>query len=873
LVGRKSELGRLRGALDRLAEGHGGLVLVTGEPGIGKTRLVEELDTEATERGAFVAWGRVDEGHGAPPYWPWIQILAAIRSGGDRDLIDGALDGVAEVIAPLLPQAGTFAADIPAAATLDPVHARFRLHQAVVEFLWRFGRQQSLVIVIDDAHWADVASLELTRFVAGRLVSLPVLFVVSYRSIDAGDSAAFHDVLASLARERTLQRITLTGLSQHEAARMIVQSTDVEVEAAVVSAAHARSEGNPFFLGELARLLSSEGLLEDPQGGRTLEGGVPSGVRDVVRRRLARLPGATRDLLVVAAVIGRDFEVSLLAGVSDVGELDTLDRLGPAIAAGLVGQVTGSVETLRFSHALVRDAVYGELAALSAATLHARVGDALERHAGPRPPLAELAGHFFHGAPVLGPERGLVYALAAAEAARTGLAYERAEDDLLRALRLVELLEPGTDRLESELQVHNQLVGLMSLTRGYASPEVERSCARARWLCEQIGATDGLFKALNNLAGFHHVRGDFGVVAQLAGQLLTIGKQRSNAMWLTAGHLFLAISQLHTGELEAARDNFRSVRKLASTLPLSSQTAESFLGPHPMPMGLVYSSRAAWATGDVIEAVDLAGEGVRLATVLGHPHTLAFAWYFASHLQILLGNVPAVLAASERAITYCDEQGLTTYRCWFGLFRGWAICQQGRAAEGVAEMAAAVAVNQAAGAQVNRSVFLGLLAEGEMCRGNGTRALALVDEALALRGEDRLFESDLYRRRGELLGAQGPDHRADAVDALRTAVAIAAAQGAVSFKRRAEAALATFEAADDVKTPILAAGERFSLSPRERELLRLVGQGSTDKEIAGQLYISVATVRSHLDRIRDKTARRRRAELTRLAVELGLMSD
>jgi DNA-binding CsgD family transcriptional regulator len=189
-------------------------------------------------------------------------------------------------------------------------------------------------------------------------------------------------------------------------------------------------------------------------------------------------------------------------------------------------------------------------------------------------------------------------------------------------------------------------------------------------------------------------------------------------------------------------------------------------------------------------------------------------------------------------------------------------------------MAVEVAANHAAGAKTNKPVFLGLLAEGEVRRGEPERALALIEQAFADMAETRMWESDLHRRRGELLAARGPQYRAQALDDLHKAVAIAVDQGAVALERLATAALARVDGSGPAaaRAPDVCTDDP-GLSPRERELLGLVGRGLTDKEIAAQLFISLATVRSHLDRIRDKTARRRRPELTRLAVELGLTRD
>jgi predicted ATPase len=790
LVGREDELGRLQVALDQAVGGQGGLGLVSGEPGIGKTRLVEELAARATHRGAVVVWGRIDEAEGAPPYWPWVQVLSAVLAECDRDLVREVLEASAGVVSAILPEVKEYVANVEPPPSLGPFEARFRLHQAVVDLLVRLTRRQRLVVVLEDLHWADVASLELTRFVADRITAAPVLLVVTYRSVDAGSSTIFDDVLASMARNPKLARIALGGLSEAEVGHFIAQTINVEPTSSAVSAVHARTEGNPFFVGELSRLLESEGLLQHGRSSQRDHGPVPAGVRDVVRRRLARLPADSAAMLAVCAVIGRDFDLAVLAAASAIREVEALDKIEPALSAGLVSEDAALCGRFRFSHALIRDTVYGELSAVRRATLHAQVGTAVEQQRDDaRSQLADLAWHFFHAAPIVGPERGIDYTLTAAQAAQAAMAYEQAEADLRRALTLIKRTPAGPARWERELEVQNRLVALMVLTHGFAAPEVGQACARAQQLCQQIGETDALFKALNNLANFHHVHGDLSIEMELAGQLLTIGNQRSNTMWLTAGYLFLGMAQLQAGRLRDAHDSLATLREVTAALDLTTEVAESFFGLHPRVMALMYSARSAWTVGEDAQAHALAAEGVRLATELGHPHTSAFASYFATHLEVLLGNASAVVERATNAIAFCGKHGLTAYQGWFRLLRGWAFSELGNADEGVPAMAAEVAANRTSGALGNTPFFLSLQAAGETQLGNRSRALALVEEALAEIGEDRLWESDLYRRRGELIAAQGPAHNGEAEDSLRRALSIANAQGAVPFKGRAEAAL------------------------------------------------------------------------------------
>jgi len=666
-------------------------------------------------------------------------------------------------------------------------------------------------------------------------------------------------------------------LSEQEVGRFMAQTIGMRSRPAAVASVHVRTEGNPFFAGELARLLHSEGLL-GAAAVKGQEAPVPVGVRDVVRRRLGRLPKVTVALLELGAVVGREFDLAVVAASADWGG-DIAEVVDAALAAQVVNEVPGVVGRFRFSHALVRDTVYGALSALRRATLHARVGAALQERYGAEPSrLAELASHFFHAAPVVGPEPGLTYAVDAAAAAQAALAYEQAEEGLRSALRLVELLAAASDRAERELHIQNRLAGLLLMTRGQGAAEFGQACARARELCQVIGEDDELFKSLFALSLFHVTRGEYRLLSELGGQLLAVGEQRTSTEWLLAGHFCVGSSQLHSGGLVAAGETFAAAERLARSLELQNPLIEMF-GVHPLPIFLIICGLVDWFLGDEARALALIHEAVDFARSVGHPLTLADALYSRNKMTVLREDADLTVSDADEALKLCDEHGFGMFQACLRTHRGWALCRQGRCEEGVREMTAGLAVNRAGGGQMNTAFFLGLLADGEALRGEGDRALDLVEEALAVtrNTEEKLYESDLHRRRGELLAARGPEHRQAAIEALRTAIAVAEAHGAVPFRRRAEAALAALAVPHGAprpadSSPSGAGADRSMLSPRECELLSLLGQGLTDKEIARQLLISLTTVRSHLDRIRDKTGRRRRPELTRLAVELGVIA-
>jgi predicted ATPase len=474
LVGRDHELERVHAALDDVLGGSGRVVLISGEPGMGKTRLAEEVAAHAADRGAFVAWGRLDDAGGGPPYWPWIGLLQCVLDGIDADVARGALGDHAGAIAAILPRVADLVADIAPPPPLAPAAARFRLHEAIVCFLRRVAEQRPLAIVLEDLDYADVSSLKLTRCVASRLSGAAVLLVLTYRTLDGDSVELLDDMLGSLARQPAVERAELEGLSEPEVGVVIAQTIGLRPRRATVAAVHARTAGNPFFVAELALLLRSEGLMGAT--GTAYDVAAPVGVRDVVRRRVERLPPATVELLALAAAVGREFAVALLADSTAARELDVAQAIEPAIAAGLVLESAAAHERLRFSHALIRDTLYCDLGARRCATLHARVGAALERRGVDDGSLLyELARHFFHAAAVVGPDRGLAYSLKAAQAAEATLAYERAEDDLRRALRLVALIASQDERIVQELRVQNSLAALLTITPGHARRSDERA--------------------------------------------------------------------------------------------------------------------------------------------------------------------------------------------------------------------------------------------------------------------------------------------------------------------------------------------------------------------------------------------------------------
>jgi predicted ATPase/DNA-binding XRE family transcriptional regulator len=445
LAGRGREQALLRARLDSAQAGSGGLVLLAGEPGIGKTRLLYELAADAGRRGMQVCWGRCWESEGAPPFWPWIEILRAVLRDQDPRRLRAELGPGASSIAELVPELRDLLTDLPAPPSLDPAEARFRLFDSVTGALQRIARGRPLLLQLDDLHWADKPSLLLLQFLVEHMADAPILIAGTYRDTEVHLEHALVELLAALRRESQFELLSLTGLALG-AVSQLISSLDqpLPIETATLARAVWEStEGNPLFVREELRYLLEEHQLArgDEQQRITapllnVKLGLPEGVRDVISRRLKRLSPTTRNLLTLAAVMGREFDARIVerSGTLEPAELD--DALDEAEAARVIDEGPHSVGHYQFNHALFREVLYAELPARRRIRLHAQVAEALEReYAGHLDPhLSELAYHFGEARALLGVDKLVHYALLAGERALGSRAYEEAELQFQRGL-------------------------------------------------------------------------------------------------------------------------------------------------------------------------------------------------------------------------------------------------------------------------------------------------------------------------------------------------------------------------------------------------------------------------------------------------------
>ncbi len=447
-IGRAPVMATLLRAMATAAGGRGQLVMLAGEPGIGKTRTADELAHLARTRDMRVLIGRCYEGEGAPPFWPWAQILRTHLRQVEPATLPTVLGHIAGDLAQLVPELAERLPGLdPKSPRDDSAHARFQLFESVNSFLAAASRGQPLALILDDLHWADKPSLLLLQFIARAISDARVLILATYRDTDVRPQHPLAHALGDLVRAPNSLRIQLDGLEVDDIACFLEQALGRKPPVSLVTAVHQETEGNPFFVTEVVRLLARNGHL-DRLATDAITLAVPPTVREAITRRLAQLSTECNRLLMAASVIGRQFEIATLSQALQLRPSRTkesaeprtavLDLLDEARAARIIDAVAQPVGGYRFVHALIRETLYETLSTADRVSLHRRVGESLElthdRERGSH--LTELAHHFAQAAMGGDVRKGVTYSIRAAEHAASQLAYEEAATQYERALQL-----------------------------------------------------------------------------------------------------------------------------------------------------------------------------------------------------------------------------------------------------------------------------------------------------------------------------------------------------------------------------------------------------------------------------------------------------
>jgi DNA-binding SARP family transcriptional activator/DNA polymerase III delta prime subunit len=715
MLGREPERRAIAEALARAVNGQGTLLLFGGEPGIGKTTLLDEVARQAA--GSLpVHWGRCPETDGAPAFWPWIRLLRSITG----ELDDGRLAAATAGLSSLTHLIPTLTARLGMSlATCDDLHAaRFGLFDETASFLHRIAGG-GMVLLLDDLHWADAPSLELLTFLLPQLEAAPLLIAATYRDVPAERSAALDAALATAARHPIATDLHLTGLDHAQVAGVVAAALGRPPGDDLVDVLHQRTDGNPFFVTQLARLL-------EESAPSTPASAIPTGVRHVIVRRLQLLPSDTQHLLELAAVVGRSFDAAVVAAAAGSPLPTVLDAMDAGFAHGLVEPEGGSARRFRFVHALIRETLHDGLSPATTARSHAAVAGAFEATMGCS--AQELAEHYWLASDLVPHARTIRWAVAAADEALESLAYEQAESHLRRALRL---LEDGQAELATELAVRARLVSLLTSVVGWSAPDIPGIAGRVRALAEVHGLRPELLPLWHLLWTSRTTRGDLEGGLTLAKELFAAAEQAGDEL-----HRAMARSMWGYCELHLGGDGRRNLdRILTAKEELDRQPAE-YLAATPEHLGVTVRLAVAIATALAAsrrETLEAARDGVAYAAELGRPFPLVAAHLFAGWAAAVVDEPGVAAEATTAALELCERSGFRQAANLLTPIDAWAAARLGAdAAEQAERMVRAIEALEASGHLHARPQWSVLLAEVLLLAGDVEGAAARVADGRAI---------------------------------------------------------------------------------------------------------------------------------------------
>ena len=796
-VGRDAEIETLRQTLEHARAGHGQVVAVVGEPGVGKSRLFYEFThSHRTIDWLIVESGSVSYGKAAP-YLPLIDLLKAYFKIQDRDnqreireKVTGKLLTLDEALKATLPALLTLldvAVDDNAWQELDPAERRRRILGAVKRVLLRESQVQPLLVVFEDLHWIDA---ETQAFLDSLIESVPTarfLLLVNYRpeyQHGWGSKTYYSQIrIDPLPPESAME--VLAALLGDDGALVPLKNLLI-----------ARTEGTPFFLEESVRTLVEMNVLAGERGNYRLAKPiesirVPTSVQAVLAARIDRLTLEAKQLLQCASVIGKDFPFALLQGVAELSEENLRRELAHLQAAEFIYETRLFPDLeYTFKHALTHEVAYGSLLQDRRRALHARIVEAIEKLYSDRitEQIELLAHHALRGELW---EKAVDYLHQAGKKAAGHFATREAIACFEQALAALKHLPEDHPSIEKAINIRVDLGPALISMKGFGATEVEENYTRARALCEQFGETPQLFPVLWGLARMHDVRGELKVGRELGGQLLRLAQRvQDRALLLEAHHeLWANLSAL--GELTAARTHTEQGFVLYD--PHQHKHHAFLYGGHdPGVCSGYHAAEVLWLLGYPDHALRRSRESLALARELSHPSTMANVLFFTAWFHQHRGEWQTVQARVEEGMTLVTEQGFSRWLAQASFLQGWLLVERGQKNAGIAQMVEALATERAGiGLARWNALFAALLAEVYGQTGQIGEGLKVVNEELANRRvtECCCYEAELHRIKGELLSREAAADGEVAEACFQNASNIARGQSAKSLELRAAMSL------------------------------------------------------------------------------------
>jgi class 3 adenylate cyclase/predicted ATPase len=802
LTGRDHEISLLKGRWEQAQEGMGQVVLLVGEPGLGKSRLVHTLKEH-------VLGQKVEEEVDAPviewrcsPHYqntglrPAIDFYEHALGFSPEEPPQGRFDRLLSWVAKYgldRPEVVPLWAALLSLPTPDrfpplslpPARQREETFRLLLEWLHVRAARGPVLFVVEDLHWVDASTLEFLVQVVAEFQHDRVLAGFTFRP-------EFKPPWAAVDHQTSL---ALTRLTRRQVGDLIRKQAGDAVPDAVIVQVYDRAGGVPLFVEEFTKMLQESGGLDrtdsgGPRGPAVLGHEIPSTLQDLVMARLDRMEGG-RELAQLASVLGREFTHELLAAVAAMDEPTLQSELGRLAQADILYAKGRPPRcTYTFKHALLEDALYNALVKARRQEFHRRTGEVLESHfpqtADTQP---ELLGHHFTEAGLT--EKAVGYWLKAGQRSRERSAFAEAIAHFTRGLSLVATLAESRTRDDWELKFLTGLAPAYIAARGYAAPEAGPVLARARELCQRIGDTRQQFGIMLGMWEWHIVRGDLRVCAdQAADGMALAGRLGDPGMTMEA--LFMpGVTMFYRGDFAGARAYFENALAgyddRARTKSWTAYTGHDAGVTHRC-----YLALTLWHLGYPDRALELAREACDLARRIGHAFSLEHAVDFAAYLSHYCRLGAEVQARGEEETAVATEQGFPFWHALGTLHQGAGVLLQGRREEALPLLLKGFTAFRATGAEVRVPSYLGLLGDVYTQLARLEDARRVLDEGLAVaeKNDDRCHEAELHRLKGELFLTESPDRLSDAEACFRRAIETARYQQSKGWELRATMSLA-----------------------------------------------------------------------------------
>ena len=811
LVGRDREVGLLSERWEQASEGMGQIVLLIGDAGLGKSRLVHVLKEQVISESnsdllSVIEW-RTTQHHQSSSLYPAIDCLERIL-GFDHEtssehrleklvhhLSDLGLDGDEEI--------GLFASllSIPIDGVyprleLSPQDEKEKTFALLLDWLVECAARQPILFVVEDLHWIDPSSLQFLETLVDEGLNDRILSVFTFRP-------EFETPWKSKAHQTSvaLNRLTKRQVGELMRAKLGIPS----IPDSIVEQLVQRTGGVPLFVEEFASMIAA-GAEEVDSDGVGFSSSfslteIPDTLHDLLMARLDRM-ASNLELVQFASALGRDFTHAMIKAVSDLDDATLGAEMDRLVASNLLSQAGREAKRrYSFRHALLQDAAYQSLVKRKRQQVHQRIATTLEADF---PEIVDkqpevLAHHFTEADEG---DKAVGYWQAAGARSLTRFAHQEAIQQLTKGLELLQQLPESDERNEQEIQMHISLGVPLQSTLGYSAPEVEENYSRAHQLCKQMGLTVEAFPVLYGLFRYFMLQAKYEQALELGTQLVELADQSRKPTDVVAANRALGSTLVYKGELELALPYLQKVISIEST-PELREEVYAYDVVDPWIASRSYLSWAQWMLGYPDQAKALSDEALRTAESLGHPFSVTLAFSFAQWLHQFRRDVPVTRKAADRSLQLSEEQGSAFWIGWCKVLRGWAKSQSGEADQAIDEIRDGIVAWRKQGSELGSHYFYVLLAEACARANRLADGLAALDDAQAFADQtgEGYWVSEIHRVRGELFFAQYRDNQlrdnaADrestkrAEECFRTSLMLAQHHNAKSLELRAATSLA-----------------------------------------------------------------------------------